>query len=503
MYCRKSTESSERQALSLGAQERELNELAVKKNLYVVDTFRESKSARKPNLRKDFNTMIERIKNKEADGIICWKLNRLSRNWSDTGILLQLLSDGVIKEIVTSERSYDSETTNDIVLGVEFGESSEYSKKLSQDIKRGYREKISRGQWYGNAPHFYRNVGINKFNRTIRPIEDLRETFNRWVDYILLNKASLRQATQWLNKQDVHTKKGKPFQTSTVHMILSNPVYCGRFKKYPDRKGNWETLLTEEKFYRLQKILDIRRKPQSYRHEKGYRGLLLCEHCGCAITCTHKVKNGKDYIYYGCTKRRGKCPQPYITEIDLENQLFEHISQITLDQETLTQCKQIVMERNQDSLKVIDQQNINNSNQLIEVEQMISELVDMRLKNTISDETYRLKSNELENKREILSNPLPNNAIKEEEIISQTLKAFEICHRVEDLFNQGTITERAEIVDAIGWNLKMDNGVIRWNYRKPFDEMVMEENLDESPNKWRWRESNPRPNDTDIHILQA
>ena len=151
MYCRKSSESSERQALSLSAQERELNELAIKKSLYVVDTFRESKSARKPNLRIDFNTMIEKIVNKEADGIICWRLNRLSRNWTDTGTILQLLTDGIIKEIVTHERTYTSENTNDILLGVEFGESSEFSKKLSQDIKRGYREKFQEAN--GMAMH--------------------------------------------------------------------------------------------------------------------------------------------------------------------------------------------------------------------------------------------------------------------------------------------------------------------------------------------------------------
>ena len=44
LYCRKSTEGDERQALSLPAQERELKELAIKENLRIEHIFKESKS---------------------------------------------------------------------------------------------------------------------------------------------------------------------------------------------------------------------------------------------------------------------------------------------------------------------------------------------------------------------------------------------------------------------------------------------------------------------------
>ncbi|MDZ7586782.1 MAG: recombinase family protein [Patescibacteria group bacterium] len=71
IYARKSTDDEQRQLLSIPAQIDELRVFSQKENLEVLDTFIESKTAKKPG-RKIFNQMISRIENDEADGIISW-----------------------------------------------------------------------------------------------------------------------------------------------------------------------------------------------------------------------------------------------------------------------------------------------------------------------------------------------------------------------------------------------------------------------------------------------
>ena len=89
-YYRKSTEAEDRQLLSLDSQEREALSLAEKHNLTITKTFKESMSA-KSSGRPLFNEMMKMIQSGKADGIICWKLDRLARNFIDGGLIIDLL----------------------------------------------------------------------------------------------------------------------------------------------------------------------------------------------------------------------------------------------------------------------------------------------------------------------------------------------------------------------------------------------------------------------------
>lgn len=83
IYCRKSTDTEDRQVLSLDSQENELKEIAKKENLeYVI--LRESCSAKEPG-RPVFDKMLKMIISGKVDAILCWKIDRLTRNPVDGG----------------------------------------------------------------------------------------------------------------------------------------------------------------------------------------------------------------------------------------------------------------------------------------------------------------------------------------------------------------------------------------------------------------------------------
>ena len=85
LYARKSSESEDRQIQSIDDQVNRLKELADDLGLTVKKVYTEAKSAKKPNNRPLFDEVLERIENGEADGILCWQINRLSRNPIDSG----------------------------------------------------------------------------------------------------------------------------------------------------------------------------------------------------------------------------------------------------------------------------------------------------------------------------------------------------------------------------------------------------------------------------------
>ncbi len=493
VYCRKSSEGDEKQALSLPAQVRELNELALKEGLTIVDTFQEAKSGRVPGKRPLFSEMLQRIRKKEATGIVCWHLNRLARNWQEGGEILQMLTDSTIEEIITSEKRITSQNTNDIVLGVEFGASSQFSKELSCNVQRGIREKIARGQYPGAAPQFYKNIGYSRFERNIAPDEINSPYFEEWVDNVILNNATLRQAAKWLNDKGLITAEGGRFEATTVHRIFQNPVYCGiiKYGRYPEKQGTWQPLISLEKFRRLQEVLGVRRKPRFYSHAKGYRGLLTCGECGCAITCTHKIKNGKSYIYYHCTKRRGNCHQHSITEDTLEDQIFEYVSQLQLNKSYHDDCIQYIRESQREESEMLKTSHVETSKKIEEIDTMINELMDMRLKKQLDQAQFDTKKQELlDRKREIREKELDSD-FNQEHWLEQLEKFFETCFNIEEIFQQGTIDERSQLVGVLGKNLTLTDGRLGWNFKKPWDKMIVAENRNSRSTICRYRESNP------------
>ncbi len=98
IYARKSTDTEDRQVRSIGDQISELQELAKKENLEIVDIIVEKQTAKKPG-RPMFADMLKRIEHKEAIGILAWHPDRLARNSVDGGQIIYLVDTGIIQEL--------------------------------------------------------------------------------------------------------------------------------------------------------------------------------------------------------------------------------------------------------------------------------------------------------------------------------------------------------------------------------------------------------------------
>ena len=77
LYARKSTDDEDRQILSIESQLNELREYAKRENLFVMEEFIETKTAKKPG-RPIFDFMVKQIEAGGADGIFAWHPDRVS-----------------------------------------------------------------------------------------------------------------------------------------------------------------------------------------------------------------------------------------------------------------------------------------------------------------------------------------------------------------------------------------------------------------------------------------
>ena len=85
LYARKSSESDERQAMSIDSQIKEMQTVAQRENLLIKEIREESHSAKQSSQRPVFNQLIIDIEQGEFSGILTWAPDRLSRNAGDLG----------------------------------------------------------------------------------------------------------------------------------------------------------------------------------------------------------------------------------------------------------------------------------------------------------------------------------------------------------------------------------------------------------------------------------
>ena len=156
-YCRKSTDEPDRQILSIEAQFAELEEFAAKENLKITQFITESKTAKEPG-REKFAEVLEMIESGQAAGIISWHPDRLARNSIDGGKIIYLLDTGKILDLKFPSFWFENTPQGKFMLSIAFGQSKYYVDNLSENVKRGNRQKLRRGEWPNQAPFGYLNI---------------------------------------------------------------------------------------------------------------------------------------------------------------------------------------------------------------------------------------------------------------------------------------------------------------------------------------------------------
>lgn len=135
LYARKSSEREDRQVQSIDDQISYWKTKAQEEGIEIIKIYTEEKSAKTPYVRKAFQEMCEQISKGNIDGILCWKLDRISRNPIDTGAIQYMLQKGMIKRIITSDRVYHPEDSG-LLFSVETGMANQYILDLSKNVKR-------------------------------------------------------------------------------------------------------------------------------------------------------------------------------------------------------------------------------------------------------------------------------------------------------------------------------------------------------------------------------
>lgn len=342
VYCRKSSESDERQIQSLGDQINMLLPFVQQKGLSVIgEPLQESKSAKAPG-RPVFNAMVEMIEEGKANGIILLNPTRLSRNTVDTGQIIFLMDQGKLDEVVTPSQVFKNNPYDKFMLNLLCTQAKLENDNKSVSVRDAMRLKAERGDFPGIArPGYMNNRMKNQGQRDISPHPIYFSLMKKWFGLALTGNYSVAALTKKAKGMGIRSSSGNVIGKTSIFRYLRDPFYAGKFiykgKLY---KGNHKPMLTDDEFNLIQDIIDGKSKGRQHKHTFALNGTMTCGECKYCVTAeahTKRYKNGtaQTFSYYRCSKKSKviKCSQGYISESKAEEQIKDDLLTLELEDE--------------------------------------------------------------------------------------------------------------------------------------------------------------------------
>jgi site-specific DNA recombinase len=482
-YYRKSTDEEDRQVLSLDGQSEVVRDFALRHKMLLTCEFRESFSAKKAG-RPLFGEIIQRLKKGEAKGILAYKADRLTRNYTDLGVLMELIETD-IEVWDTTFGHYKNDSNGKLMFGFNAVMAKKKVDDLSEDVKRSVKQKCALGQFPGYAPTGY--VNELKFH-TIQPDELRAPYVKRAFELFSSGGYSVKSLAQKLACEGFTSRLGNEMKTSTLHGILRNPFYYKYFRCNGGlHNGNFQALITKELFDSVQHILNSRKpvwqnfvdpiseKKRSFQ----YKGVLSCAVCGCSITASFhekKQKNGNKHTYthYHCTKSKGNCRQKTISEDKLEEQLSHIFRNIVLSEENAWSVKVKLNELYQDDIRYQNSIETNLVTRLQKLRDTKEALFLKMVNDAFEDDiaVFKTLKEKLDVEISQIEKQLGNMKEHSGTWYEQASNLIELCRNADSLFKKGTTEQKKTLLNCIASNLVLKDGNVGFTYKKPFDALV-------------------------------
>ena len=469
IYTRKSTDDKDRQVRSISDQLAELKDLALKEQLEVIDVFVEKQTAKIPG-RPVFNEMLERMEKGEASGILAWHPDRLARNSVDGGKIIYLVDTEIIQDLKFSTFWFDPTPQGKFMLSIAFSQSKYYVDNLSENIKRGHRNKVKDGIWPQMAPLGY----VNK-NRKIIPDENIAPLIKKTFEAYSSGSFTLRQLRDKFNELGLKRKSGKELAVSNYQKLLKNPIYTGLMLYNGEiHEGKHEPIISKKLFDSVQEVMMRKSKP----HSKGlkpflYRGFFRCGECGCFIT----TETQKGHNYLRCTKRKNPCSQKYTREEIITSEIQKKIKKVSLPDDW---AKWMLAENEKDKLVEAQSSTLFADSTKAEIsllDSKIEKLMNAYLENALSLEEYRDAKSALVNQKQLLKEKLSAFEQKANNRFELTEKFLK--YNIE-LANEGINEEKLHLFKKVGsnfiieartvlfeprgaWRILAESGFCGWN----------------------------------------
>ena len=277
------------------------------------------------------------------------------------------------------------------MLSIAFGQSKYFVDSLRENVKRGLRQKVRRGEWPHQAPLGYLN---DRNTRKIVVDKEKAKYVRKSFEIYASGKYTLLQIRNFLRDNDIRSNTDRPISISMVQNMLTNHLYYGAMiYKSEYHLATHEPLISKKLFDKCEAVMAKRGKQKEIRkHHFAFLGLMKCGSCDCSIT----AEKQKGHNYYRCTKKKEPCQEKhFLREESLVEQIKNFLKKVSLSsrdtKKVLSELQKDELQEKEKSVAIVQ----NLKTELVETETKLEKLLDAYLGEIISAADYKARKEKL------------------------------------------------------------------------------------------------------------
>lgn len=472
LFCRVSSKEQELEGYSLPAQEKYLREYAERNNLHVVKVFAVSESASGKKQRKVFNEMIVYVRKYNIPVIVAESTDRVTRNFADVPTIdrwilerdeyqLHLAKEGCI--LHRNSKSHEW-----FMWRVKVATAEYYVRLLSENVKKGQKEKLSQGWLPTVPPPGYRTVG-DKGHRIHEIDEKIKPLIIKMFNFYDSGKYSLKQLTKKMAKVGLRNRNGNKIVMSRIHQLLQDPFYIG--------KNRWNGVVTDGEhpaiidkavFERVQRRLHSKGNPRYSKHLLVFNKVFTCKECGGTISWeTHKG------ITYGhCNNYKiDKCTQRiWYKEKAIEQLLSKEFAKLEIKNPHIVEwLRKALKEGHKDEQQFHKASMEELNKQYQRVQKRLSKLYDDKVDEKITQEFHDEKYKEYTAEKDKILEQQQKHANASNKFHELGVNLFELSQRAQAIYLKSKVVENRRMLIALVFStLQLQKDTISVTYTPAF-----------------------------------
>jgi DNA invertase Pin-like site-specific DNA recombinase len=293
---------------SIEGQLRECRAYAKREGFVIIQEYADRKKSGSRNIEKrtQFQKMVSDSASRQFEYVLIYSTDRFARSRYDSAIFkFQLRLNGV--RVVSAKENIAEDASGILVESMLEGMAEFQSAKLSEDIKRGLKDRMLKFKFTGRSVP----LGFRICEEKDYHIDPAKAKIIVQIYEMFLAGHKLKEIGEAVSKE-YGLVIGNP--CNYIGRILDNPEYIGTYTKGGSNVPNAiPRIVSDEMFERVRIIRDKKRKtPAAGRAYEEYilTTKLFCGHCNSMMVGTSGTgKAGKTYHYYGCPKsfKKNEC----------------------------------------------------------------------------------------------------------------------------------------------------------------------------------------------------
>lgn len=473
LLCRVSSKEQEESGYSLPSQEKLLKNYSNKQELEVAKIFSISESASGKKQREIFDQMMIFIQRHDIKTIVCEKADRLTRNFRDMVMIDAWLDKDqerrihLVKDtLILHKNSRSQEKLN---WGIRILFAKNYIDNLSEEVKKGQKEKLEQGWLPTKPPIGYVSIGekghkIHVTDKKRAPL--IKKMFELYAsgDY------SIKKLTNKMFTEGLRNDNGNKIVKSRIHILLTDTFYIGKNKwNNTLYDGHQETFISKEVFEKVQELLKSKSTPKYRKHNHLFKSLFRCAECKGIITW----ETQKGITYGHCNHYRDCTQQVWVKEKDVEEQLLSKFKVLEIKNTKIAKwIKKALKESHKDEIEYhISTQN-SLKTQYERVQKRLDKIYDDRLDEKISEEFYDRKFKQYLKEKEAITQSIQKHSQTNNQYYQLGINIYDVSQKAKNIYlrakKRHLTDKQRQLIRLVFANLRLNEGRVEFEYTPAF-----------------------------------